>query len=333
MARRCDADGFCSVGAQYGGELGRWLYGGSNANGHDGSGHRVHEDAFGHEEDSPEHFVYDAGEYKTCEAVIRAGAGGQRERSIVSFPHGAHVRTLHASNLRSASSTGPDAGENGLARAVAPLMCESASSTDRRRWPPLLGRSRASRLGWKGAARRRTGASGLRYRICATEADAGHRTVIPRCAGGDEDATVACLDSLVYAACAAVERAPSAVVASETAPETAESGREPTVASGCYDDGAVRLVGSERHATLASVACDRVCRTPFADSPVAGSNPSGVAGGAPFRETRARRVEIEVRCEGEGGAEPGRCGGSPPGARLTAGAPSSLINHRNKINN
>ena len=138
-------------------------------------------------------------------------------------------------------------------------------------------------------------------RICATEADAlGIEPVISRCAGGDEDATVACLDSLVYAACAAVERAPSAVVASETAPETAESGREPTVASGCYDDGAVRLVGSERHATLASVACDRVCRTRSADSPVAGSNPSGVAGGAPFRETRARRVEIEVRCEGEG---------------------------------
>ena len=306
----CDADGFCSIQAQYGGELGRWLYGGSNANGHDGSGHRG-EDAFA-QEDSPEHFVYDAGEYKTCEAVIRAGAGGQRERSIVSFPHGAHVRTLHASNLRSASSTGPDAGENGLARAVAPLMCESASSTD----PAEMAVSsfgkksdRSSRLGTRkegvggGVTTNDEGATLLDSddRICATEADAlGIEPVISRCAGGDEDATVACLDSLVYAACAAVERAPSAVVASETAPETAESGREPTVASGCYDDGAVRLVGSERHATLASVACDRVCRTRSADSPVAGSNPSGVAGGAPFRETRARRVEIEVRCEGEG---------------------------------
>ena len=43
-------------------------------------------------------------------------------------PHGAHVRTLHAASLRAASS-GNDA-ETSLARAVAPLMCESASSTD-----------------------------------------------------------------------------------------------------------------------------------------------------------------------------------------------------------
>ena len=135
-------------------------------------------------------------------------------------------------------------------------MCESASSTD----PAEMAVSsfgkksdRSSRLGTRkegvggGVTTNDEGATLLDSddRICATEADAlGIEPVISRCAGGDEDATVACLDSLVYAACAAVERAPSAVVASETAPETAESGREPTVDSGCYDDGAVRLVGA-----------------------------------------------------------------------------------------
>ena len=61
-------------------------------------------------------------------------------------------------------------------------------------------------------------------------------------------------------------------------------------------------------ATVASVACDRVCRTPgSADSSVAGSIPPGVArrGASSFRETRARRMEVEVRCEGEGRCEAG----------------------------
>ena len=308
----CDADGFCSVGAQYGGELGRWLYGGSRhgGSGHDGSG-RGDDLA----EDSPEHFVYDAGEFKTCEAVIRAGATGQRERSVVSFPHGAHVRTLHAASLRAASS-GNDA-ETSLARAVAPLMCESASSTDPAEMAISSGSRRAS---GPGLGKERDGDDGALLdsdtRICATEADAlGIDPVISRCAGGpDADATVACLDSLVFATCAAVERAPSSVTASETGqsehePTPLASGREPTIDSGCYDDGAVRLVRSAdgTGATIASVACDRVCRTPAADSSVAGSIPPGVArrGASSFRETCARRMEVEVRCEGEGRCEAG----------------------------
>ena len=146
-------------------------------------------------------------------------------------------------------------------------------------------------------------------RICATEADAlGIEPVISRCAGGL--GTKSCLDSLVLAACSAVERAPGAVKSREETvhPSEREStlqngriGREPAarLASGCHDDGAVRWVRSTnptdatRGVTLASVACDRVCRTPFADSVVAGSNPP------PFRETRTRRVEVDVRCEGE----------------------------------
>ena len=185
----CDADGYCSIGAQYGGELGRWLYGGS---GHDGSGH----DGSGHgddlAEDSPEHFVYDAGEFKTCEAVIHAGATGQRERSVVSYPHGAHVRTLHAASLRAAASSGDDA-ETSLARAVAPLMCESASSTDPAEMAVSSGSRRAS---GPGLGKERDGDDGALLdsdtRICATEADAlGIDPVISRCAGGpDADATV-----------------------------------------------------------------------------------------------------------------------------------------------
>ena len=148
-------------------------------------------------------------------------------------------------------------------------------------------------------------------RICATEAEAlGIEPVISRCGGGDAAGTKTCLDSLVFAACSAVERAPRAVKSRE---ETVESERESTLQngrigrepaalrSGCYDDGAVRWVRSEdptRGVTLASVACDRVCRTPSADSVVAGSNP-------PFRETRMRRVEVDVRCEGERRCEAG----------------------------
>ena len=156
----CDADGFCSIQAQYGGELGRWLYGGSNANGHDGSGHRG-EDAFA-QEDSPEHFVYDAGEYKTCEAVIRAGAGGQRERSIVSFPHGAHVRTLHAANLRlrrrpadAAKTVWRGRWRRSCASRLRPRI--------RRRWPSLP--EEAATSGWarkERHERRRRHALGLR---------------------------------------------------------------------------------------------------------------------------------------------------------------------------
>ena len=235
-----------------------------------------------------------------------AGAGGQRERSIVSFPHGAHVRTLHASNLRSASSTGPDAGENGLARAVAPLMCESASSTD----PAEMAISSGSRrTSGPGLGKERHGDDGALLdsdtRICATEADAlGIDPVISRCAGGpDADATVACLDSLVFATCAAVERAPSSVTASETGqsehePTPPASGREPTVDSGCYDDGAVRLVGSGGRA-LASVAATG-CRTRSRTLP-SRVRTVGRRRGAPFRETRARRVEIECDARARGG--------------------------------
>jgi len=119
----CDADGYCSVSAQYGGELGRWLYGGKDTIGNDQLGNYNGKLGDGHP-DSPEHFVYDAGAFKTCEAVVTPGAAGQRERSIVSFPHSAHVRTLHARELSS------PAGKTSLASVVSPLMCESAASTD-----------------------------------------------------------------------------------------------------------------------------------------------------------------------------------------------------------
>jgi hypothetical protein len=44
-------------------------------------------------------------------------------------------------------------------------------------------------------------------RICATEADVlGLEPVVSRCVGGDVAATSTCLNSLVFAACASVER-------------------------------------------------------------------------------------------------------------------------------
>ena len=98
-------------------------------------------------------------------------------------------------------------------------MCESASSTDPAEMAISSGSRRAS---GPGLGKERDGDDGALLdsdtRICATEADAlGIDPVISRCAGGpDADATVACLDSLVFAMCAAVERAPSSVTASET---------------------------------------------------------------------------------------------------------------------
>ena len=78
-----------------------------------------------------------------------------------------------------------------MASVVSPLMCESAASTD----------PAATLLG----GMKNTAASD--DRICATEADVlGLEPVVSRCVGGDVAATSTCLNSLVFAACASVER-------------------------------------------------------------------------------------------------------------------------------
>jgi hypothetical protein len=284
----CDADGYCSVSAQYGGELGRWLYGGKDTIGNDQLANYNGKLGDGHP-DSPEHFVYDAGAFKTCEAVVTPGAAGQRERSIVSFPHSAHVRTLHARELSS------PAGKTSLASVVSPLMCESAASTD----------PAATLLG----GMKNTAASD--DRICATEADVlGLEPVVSRCVGGDVAATSTCLNSLVFAACASVERrreeyrSVQAVIPalggdSLVGEEIPALGATQMAGGQCYNDGVVDWLRStnptdpSRGLTLGSVACDRVCRAGGALK--SGQQVSTV--GEP--ETRKLgRMEVEIKCDG-----------------------------------
>ena len=291
----CDSDGYCSVQAQYGGELGRWLYGGEDTIKNDQLGNYNGKLGDGHA-DSPEHFVYDAGAFKTCEAVVTPGAAGQRERSIVSFPHSAHVRTLHARELSS------PAGKTSLASVVSPLMCESAASTDPA--ATLLGGVKNNKV-----------ASSVRAasddRICATEADVlGLEPVVSRCVGGDVAATSTCLNSLVFAACASVERrreeyqSVQAVIPAlggdSLGEENPALGAVQMTGGQCYNDGVVDWLRStnptdpSRGLTLGSVACDRVCRAGGSSHKV---STVGETGYEP--ETRKLgRMEVEIKCDG-----------------------------------
>ena len=85
-----------------------------------------------------------------------------------------------------------------MASVVSPLMCESAASTDPA--ATLLGGVKNNKVASSAGA-------ASDDRICATEADVlGLEPVVSRCVGGDVAATSTCLNSLVFAACASVER-------------------------------------------------------------------------------------------------------------------------------
>ena len=85
-----------------------------------------------------------------------------------------------------------------MASVVSPLMCESAASTDPA--ATLLG-------GMKNSVAASSLGAASDDRICATEADVlGLEPVVSRCVGGDVAGTSTCLNSLVFAACASVER-------------------------------------------------------------------------------------------------------------------------------
>ena len=182
-----------------------------------------------------------------------------------------------------------------MASVVSPLMCESAASTD----------PAATLLG----GMKNTAASD--DRICATEADVlGLEPVVSRCVGGDVAATSTCLNSLVFAACASVERrreeyrSVQAVIPALGGDSPGEEipalGAVQMTGGQCYNDGAVDWLRStnptdpSRGLTLGSVACDRVCRAGGSSHKV---STVGETGYEP--ETRKLgRMEVEIKCEG-----------------------------------
>ena len=188
-----------------------------------------------------------------------------------------------------------------MASVVSPLMCESAASTDPA--ATLLGGMKKNNVASSvGAA--------SDDRICATEADVlGLEPVVSRCVGGDVAATSTCLNSLVFAACASVERrreeyrSVQAVIPAlggdSLGEENPALGATQMAGGQCYNDGVVDWLRStnptdpSRGLTLGSVACDRVCRAGGALE--SGHKVSTV--GEP--ETRKLgRMEVEIKCDG-----------------------------------
>jgi hypothetical protein len=133
---------------------------------------------------------------------------------------------------------------------------------------------------------------------------------VSRCVGGDVAATSTCLNSLVFAACASVERrreeyqSVQAVIPalggdSLVGEENPALGATQMAGGQCYNDGVVDWLRStnptdpSRGLTLGSVACDRVCRAGGALK--SGQQVSTV--GEP--ETRKLgRMEVEIKCDG-----------------------------------
>jgi len=139
----------------------------------------------------------------------------------------------------------------------------------------------------------------------------GLEPVVSRCVGGDVAATSTCLNSLVFAACASVERrreeyqSVQAVIPalggdSLVGEEIPALGATQMAGGQCYNDGVVDWLRStnptdpSRGLTLGSVACDRVCRAGAVKS---GHQVSTVETVEP--ETRKLgRMEVEIKCEG-----------------------------------
>jgi hypothetical protein len=287
----CDADGYCTLAAQYGGELGRWVYAtpaaalGSAADAasptwasmtaaavhaegslgfireHDGDAYMSDLGAIQPSPPSPglNTFHYDPGPRKTCEEIIPAGDRGQRQRSVISLPVSAHLVSLHGWQ------------DDEVNAAVVPLMCQVSKP-------------------------------------CALQEDDGAGPVVAQCHGHSDSGfneSAACLGGLVFAVCRHVDvlsahHLASAANASSTSTDASVNDTSRLGLEGsnedCFNDGGMmstEVVG-DNGGIIGVFECNRVCRQkppPTMDSSVFRQQHSNDLPGRMLG-----RMEIEVKC-------------------------------------